>query len=61
MPFPVLVNVADYLDAFRKVESLADSRDHIVAGHDPLVIAAYLPVSGMQGIACQLHAAPRTR
>jgi glyoxylase-like metal-dependent hydrolase (beta-lactamase superfamily II) len=59
-PFPVLVNLDEYLDAFKKIEGLADSHDHIVAGHDPLVINAYPPVSGMQGVACQLHVPPRS-
>jgi glyoxylase-like metal-dependent hydrolase (beta-lactamase superfamily II) len=36
-PFPVLVNVIDYIEAQRTVARLADGPDHIIPGHDPLV------------------------
>ena len=40
-PFPIVDNVAAYLDAFRIIESLADSPDHVIPGHDPLVLSRY--------------------
>lgn len=40
-PFPVFVNVKDYLEAFQALEKLAESRDHIIAGHDPQVRQLY--------------------
>jgi glyoxylase-like metal-dependent hydrolase (beta-lactamase superfamily II) len=40
-PFPIVDNVAAYLDAFGVIESLASSLEHIIPGHDPLVLARY--------------------
>ena len=40
-PFPIVDNVAAYLDAFATIESLASSPQHIIPGHDPLVLARY--------------------
>jgi glyoxylase-like metal-dependent hydrolase (beta-lactamase superfamily II) len=40
-PFPIVENVAAYLDAFRKIEALADSPRHVIPGHDPLVLRRY--------------------
>jgi len=40
-PFPIVENVATYLDAFRKIEALADSPRHVIPGHDPLVLRRY--------------------
>lgn len=40
-PFPIVENVAAYLEAFRVIEQLADSPDHVIPGHDPLVLQRY--------------------
>ncbi len=40
-PFPILDSVPAYLDAYRIIEGLADSADHIIPGHDPLVLQRY--------------------
>jgi glyoxylase-like metal-dependent hydrolase (beta-lactamase superfamily II) len=40
-PFPIVDNVAAYLDAFAAIESLASSPQHVIPGHDPLVLARY--------------------
>jgi glyoxylase-like metal-dependent hydrolase (beta-lactamase superfamily II) len=40
-PFPIVDNVAAYLDAFRRIEALASSPRHIIPGHDPLVLKRY--------------------
>jgi glyoxylase-like metal-dependent hydrolase (beta-lactamase superfamily II) len=40
-PFPIVDNVAAYLDAFRIIEALADSPEHIIPGHDPDVLKRY--------------------
>jgi glyoxylase-like metal-dependent hydrolase (beta-lactamase superfamily II) len=42
-PFPVLVSTIDYVEALHRLRDLADGRDHLVAGHDPLVLASYPP------------------
>jgi glyoxylase-like metal-dependent hydrolase (beta-lactamase superfamily II) len=44
-PFPLVVDVADMLDGFGKLEKLASSRNLIVPGHDPMVRAVF-PVDG---------------
>ncbi|MET0291421.1 MAG: N-acyl homoserine lactonase family protein [Steroidobacteraceae bacterium] len=40
-PFPIVENVTDYLEAYDIIESLADSPDHVIPGHDPLVLTRY--------------------
>lgn len=40
-PFPIVENVPAYLDAFRQIEALAESPEHIIPGHDPLVLVRY--------------------
>jgi glyoxylase-like metal-dependent hydrolase (beta-lactamase superfamily II) len=40
-PFPIVENVTAYLEAFRRIESLADSPRHVIPGHDPLVLRRY--------------------
>jgi glyoxylase-like metal-dependent hydrolase (beta-lactamase superfamily II) len=42
-PFPIVENVTAYLEAFRIIESLAASPDHVIPGHDPLVLRRYPP------------------
>ena len=44
-PFPP-ANVMDALEAFRIVEDLAGDRDHIIPGHDPLVLSRFPPLRG---------------
>ncbi len=40
-PFPIVVDSADMLSAYVLIETLADSPDHIIPGHDPLVMSSY--------------------
>ncbi|WP_429459641.1 N-acyl homoserine lactonase family protein [Paraburkholderia sp. JPY465] len=40
-PFPILVDTLAYITAWDQLLALADSVDHIVAGHDPKVMALY--------------------
>lgn len=58
-PFVAAVDIAGMLDAFRKVERLADSSNHIVPGHDPLVMKQY-PASSpaLQDIVVRLDVEP---
>ena len=54
-PFPIVWSVADMVDGYRKLASLAQSREHIIPGHDPLVLERYpAPSSDLQGIAARL-------
>src|SRR3546814_11593649 len=40
-PFPIVHNVADMLSGYARLESAAASPDHIIPGHDPLVMERY--------------------
>ena len=44
-PFPIVVDIENMLSGFTRLESLAESADHIIPGHDPLV-RQYYPVHG---------------
>lgn len=58
-PFPILHDVADMMEGFRIIQELADSEDHVVPGHDPLVMRIYRPPSPeLDGIAVRLDEAP---
>jgi glyoxylase-like metal-dependent hydrolase (beta-lactamase superfamily II) len=41
LPYPFVFNVGDTLEGFRRARALADSPDHIIPGHDPLVLTRY--------------------
>ncbi len=41
-PFPIVIDVADMLRGYERIESLADSPQHVIAGHDPLTQTLYL-------------------
>jgi len=54
-PFPIVFNVADMMEGWEKLRSLADSPDHVVPGHDPLVLERYpAPSRELQGIVARL-------
>jgi glyoxylase-like metal-dependent hydrolase (beta-lactamase superfamily II) len=60
-PFPIVVNLADQLEAYDRLIAAAPSRDHIVPGHDPLVMQYYPPASAeLAGIVVRLDIAPQT-
>lgn len=44
-PFPVVYNVGDMLEGYRRVRELADSEAHIIPGHDPDVLRRF-PAAG---------------
>lgn len=60
VPFAVVTSIPDYLAALGRIASLAPSWDHVVAGHDPLVLSLYPAASATPGIA-RLDVPPRTR
>ena len=41
VPFPIVAEVPAYLEALRTLRTLAPSVDHIIPGHDPLVLARF--------------------
>jgi glyoxylase-like metal-dependent hydrolase (beta-lactamase superfamily II) len=58
-PFPVVYNIAEMLEGYNTLYRLADSPDHIVPGHDPLVMKKYPAVSrDLEGIAVRLDLEP---
>ncbi len=60
--FPITYNVADTLEGYVRLEELATSRDHIIPGHDPLVMSLYPAAGpGLEGLAARLDADPRPR
>lgn len=58
-PFPVCVSVSDTLDSFDRVKAAAPSPQHIVPGHDPLVMRRYrAPQRDLEGIVVRLDEPP---
>mgnify|MGYP001431430333 CR=1 FL=1 len=59
LPFPIVHNVEDMLEGYRTLTRLADSPDHIVPGHDPLVMELYpAPAAQLDGIVVRLDVPP---
>jgi glyoxylase-like metal-dependent hydrolase (beta-lactamase superfamily II) len=59
LPFPAVYNIGDMLEGHRTLHKLADSENHIVPGHDPIVMKVYPPLSPeLQGIVVRLDVAP---
>jgi glyoxylase-like metal-dependent hydrolase (beta-lactamase superfamily II) len=57
-PFPAIFNLGDMLEGYRRLESLADSPDHIIPGHDPQVLERY-PDAGIADVqVVALHCSP---
>lgn len=58
-PYPIVYNVGDMLEGFEKVKRLADSPEHIVPGHDPLVMTRYpAPNDALEGWIVRLDTPP---
>ena len=58
-PFPIVVDLEDMLDGFGLLRALADSDDHIIPGHDPLVREIYPNVNADSDLIVALHADPK--
>ena len=59
VPFAICWSRDELLKRYRKFESLADSEDHVVPGHDPLVRTLYPAAEGsLGGAAVRLDEAP---
>jgi glyoxylase-like metal-dependent hydrolase (beta-lactamase superfamily II) len=56
-PFPLVVDVARMAEGWRICEELADSPDHIIPGHDPLVLQRFPKMPGQPDVAL-LHEPP---
>jgi glyoxylase-like metal-dependent hydrolase (beta-lactamase superfamily II) len=58
-PFPVVTDLAGMLEGFRTLRTLASSPEHVIPGHDPLVLERYpTPAAGLEGIVARLDVAP---
>lgn len=57
-PFPIIFHVGEMLEGYRKLMRLADSPDHLIPGHDPLVRARFPAWEGGDTEIVRLHEAP---
>ena len=54
-PFPIVYNVADMMEGWARLRALAESDDHVIPGHDPLVLERYpAPAGELRGIVARL-------
>jgi glyoxylase-like metal-dependent hydrolase (beta-lactamase superfamily II) len=54
-PFPIVWSVADMLDGYERLRALAASPQHIIPGHDPLVMHRYkAPAPSLEGVVTRL-------
>ncbi len=61
-PFPIVYDVAEMLEGFNLLYRLADSPEHIVPGHDPLVMKRYPAAKPeLEGIIARLDVPPLQR
>jgi len=58
-PFPIVFNVGDMVQGYRKLKELADDPRFVVPGHDPLVMKRYPAVDGLEAIAVRLDMEPK--
>ncbi len=59
-PFPIVVDLENMLSGFDTLRALADSDDHIIPGHDPLV-RSYYPTHGDDSSILRLDAEPTSQ
>ncbi|HEV7801320.1 MAG TPA: N-acyl homoserine lactonase family protein [Burkholderiales bacterium] len=58
--FPIVFDVADTLEGYATLQRLAESPEHIIPGHDPLVVQRYAAASNdLEGIVVRLDVMPR--
>ncbi|HZP76026.1 MAG TPA: N-acyl homoserine lactonase family protein [Pseudolabrys sp.] len=58
--FPITYNIGEVLDGYAKLKKLASSRQHIVPGHDPLVLERYPAArAGLEGWVARLDVDPK--
>lgn len=58
--FPITFHLGDMIEGYDKLRRLADSPQHIIPGHDPLVLARYpAPSQALQGIVARLDVMPK--
>ncbi len=57
-PFPIVVDVEDMLSGFATLKQLAESDNHIIPGHDPIVRSIYPPLFTGDDSIVALHVPP---
>jgi glyoxylase-like metal-dependent hydrolase (beta-lactamase superfamily II) len=58
--FPITYNVAEVVEGYDRLKKLAASPNHVVPGHDPLVLSRYPAAkAGLEGWVVRLDAEPR--
>ena len=61
-PFPIVYDVGEMVEGYRRLRELADAPELIVPGHDPLVMERYAAAkAGLEGIAVRLDQSPKTQ
>lgn len=61
-PFTTAFHVGEMLEGFDLLEATAPSGDHIIPGHDPLVMRLYpAPRADLEGIVARLDVPPRQK
>ena len=59
-PFPIVYNVGEMLDGHKTLRRLASSANHVIPGHDPLVLKRYPPARPeLEGAVVRLDVEPR--
>jgi glyoxylase-like metal-dependent hydrolase (beta-lactamase superfamily II) len=53
-PFRIVSDLPQMYDAFERIRALADAPEHIIPGHDPLVLERYPAVPGLEGVVARL-------
>jgi glyoxylase-like metal-dependent hydrolase (beta-lactamase superfamily II) len=54
-PFPIVWSVADMIDGYARMRTLAGADGRIIPGHDPLVLARFpAPSASLEGVAARL-------
>ena len=60
VPFTVAHNLSDMLNAHERIRALAESDDHVIPAHDPLIMEKYPAArADLAGIVVRLDVAPR--
>ncbi|HSW17305.1 MAG TPA: N-acyl homoserine lactonase family protein [Ramlibacter sp.] len=59
-PFPIVYHVGDMLRGYDVLRGLAASDDHVVPGHDPMVLARYPALAADAPEIVALHLEPRS-
>jgi len=53
--FPLVFSVGEAVAAYETLFQLTESPQHIIPGHDPLVMRRYPPYADLTGLAVSLH------